>query len=120
MGGVARRSIVRGGLIGGVGAIYLCLVGIYTKFADLELVGEQITLGRVLIVGAGARRRVRGDAPSGRGRRTAMRCRSREASARGRGPGSSTGVGLRGGGRVRRLVRGRPDPRGLRLGDRSR
>ncbi len=50
MGGVTRRWIVRGGLIGGVGAIYLCLVGIYTKFADLQLVGEHVTLGRVLIV----------------------------------------------------------------------
>jgi branched-chain amino acid transport system permease protein len=50
MGGVSGRSIVRGGLIGGIAAIYLCLVGLYTKFADLELVGEQITLGRVLLV----------------------------------------------------------------------
>jgi len=50
IGGVARRSIVRGGLIGGVAAIYVALVGLYTKFADLELVGEQVTLGRVLIV----------------------------------------------------------------------
>ncbi len=50
MGGVSRRSIVRGGLIGGVAAIYLALVGLYTKFATLELVGEQVTLGRVLLV----------------------------------------------------------------------
>jgi branched-chain amino acid transport system permease protein len=50
MGGVPTRSIVRAGLLGGVGAIYVALVGLYTKFADLELVGEQITLGRVLIV----------------------------------------------------------------------
>jgi len=50
MGEVPPRSIVRAGLLGGAGAIYVALVGLYTKFADLELVGEQITLGRVLIV----------------------------------------------------------------------
>ncbi|MGH2635234.1 MAG: branched-chain amino acid ABC transporter permease [Actinomycetota bacterium] len=50
MGGVSGRSIVRVGLIGGVMAVYVALVGLYTKFADLELVGEQVTLGRVLIV----------------------------------------------------------------------
>ena len=50
MGEVPTRSIVRAGLLGGAGAIYVALVGLYTKFADLELVGEQITLGRVLIV----------------------------------------------------------------------
>ena len=50
MGGVPPRSIVRAGLIAGVGAIYIALVGLYTKFADLALVGEQITLGRLLIL----------------------------------------------------------------------
>jgi branched-chain amino acid transport system permease protein len=50
MGGVPPRSIVRAGLIAGAGAIYVALVGLYTKFADLALVGEQITLGRLLIV----------------------------------------------------------------------
>jgi branched-chain amino acid transport system permease protein len=50
MGGVPSRSIIRAGLIGGAGAIYVALVGLYTKFADLALVGEQITLGRILIV----------------------------------------------------------------------
>jgi branched-chain amino acid transport system permease protein len=49
MGGVPRRSIVNGGLLGGVAAIYIALVGLYTKFADLALVGRQITLGRVLL-----------------------------------------------------------------------
>ena len=44
MGGVPTRSIVRAGLLGGAG-VYVALVGLYTKFADLELVGEQITLG---------------------------------------------------------------------------
>ena len=50
MGGVSRRSLVVAGLIGGAVAIYVALVGLYTKFADLALVGEQITLGRLLIV----------------------------------------------------------------------
>lgn len=50
MGGIPTRSIVRAGLIGGAAAIYVALVGLYTKFADLALVGEQVTLGRILIV----------------------------------------------------------------------
>ena len=50
MGGVPTGSIVRAGLIGGAGAIFIALVGLYTKFADLALVGEQITLGRLLIL----------------------------------------------------------------------
>ena len=50
MGGISSRSIVRAGLLAGAGSIYVSLVGLYTKFADLALVGEQITLGRVLIV----------------------------------------------------------------------
>jgi branched-chain amino acid transport system permease protein len=50
MGGVPTRSIVRAGLIAGAGAIFVALVGLYTKFADLALVGEQITLGRLLIL----------------------------------------------------------------------
>ena len=48
--GVPTRSIVRAGLIGGAAAIFIALVGLYTKFATLALVGEQITLGRLLIV----------------------------------------------------------------------
>jgi branched-chain amino acid transport system permease protein len=48
--GVPTRSIVRAALIGGVAAIFIALVGLYTKFATLALVGEQITLGRLLIV----------------------------------------------------------------------
>ncbi len=48
--GVPTRSVVRGGLIGGIAALYVALVGLYTEFADLELVGAQITLGRVLLV----------------------------------------------------------------------
>jgi branched-chain amino acid transport system permease protein len=50
MGGISTRSIVRTGLLAAAGSIYISLVGLYTKFADLALVGEQITLGRVLIV----------------------------------------------------------------------
>jgi hypothetical protein len=48
--GVPSRSIWRGGMIGAIAAIYVALVGLYTRFADLELVGEQITLGRLLLV----------------------------------------------------------------------
>ncbi len=50
MDGSAARSIVRTGLVGGAIAIYIALVGLYTRFADLELVGDQVTLGRVLLV----------------------------------------------------------------------
>ena len=48
--GIARRSVMRGGAFGGIAAIYIALVGLYTEFAELELVGEQITLGRVMLV----------------------------------------------------------------------
>jgi branched-chain amino acid transport system permease protein len=48
--GVPSRSIVRAALIGGAASIFIALVGLYTKFATLALVGEQITLGRLLIV----------------------------------------------------------------------
>jgi branched-chain amino acid transport system permease protein len=50
MGGIGSRSVVRAGLLAGVGSIFVALVGLYTKFADLALVGEQITLGRLLIL----------------------------------------------------------------------
>jgi len=50
MARVPTASIVRAGLVGGAVAIYVALVGLYTRFADLELVGEQLTLGRVLIL----------------------------------------------------------------------
>jgi branched-chain amino acid transport system permease protein len=50
MDGRAVRSIVQTGLVGGAIAIYIALVGLYTRFADLELVGEQVTLGRVMLV----------------------------------------------------------------------
>ena len=48
--GIARRSVMRGGALGGVAAIYIALVGLYTEFAELELVGERVTLGRVMLV----------------------------------------------------------------------
>ncbi|HJS25582.1 MAG TPA: leucine/isoleucine/valine transporter permease subunit [Actinomycetota bacterium] len=41
---------MRGGLLGAIAAIYVALVGLYTEFAELELVGEQVTLGRLLLV----------------------------------------------------------------------
>jgi branched-chain amino acid transport system permease protein len=53
MGGIPTRSLVRASLIGGATAIFIALVGLYTKFATLALVGEQITLGRLMIVAPG-------------------------------------------------------------------
>jgi len=44
-----RRSIVRGGLVGAAVCVYIALVGLYTRFVDLELVGEQVTFSRILI-----------------------------------------------------------------------
>jgi branched-chain amino acid transport system permease protein len=50
VGPVPVRSIVGGGLIAAAVFVYLALVGLLERFADLNLVGEQITLGRVLLV----------------------------------------------------------------------
>lgn len=50
MGPVPLRSIVGGGLVGAVVFLYLALVGLLERFADLNLVGDQVTLGRVLLV----------------------------------------------------------------------
>lgn len=50
MGDVSTASVLRGGLIGAAGAVYVAAVGLYTRFAALELVGEQVTLGRLLLV----------------------------------------------------------------------
>ena len=113
MGGVPTRSIVRAGLLGGAGAIYVALVGLYTKFADLELVGEQITLGRVLIVApafvaAFAVTRPRVVA----GERRSVELRG--GLAVGAVSALVGGAALLRGDLVRRLVRRRPDPRGLR------
>jgi branched-chain amino acid transport system permease protein len=50
MDGVGVRRTVSAGLLGAAGAVFLALVGLYTRFADLALVGEQVTLGRLLLV----------------------------------------------------------------------
>jgi branched-chain amino acid transport system permease protein len=42
--------VIRAGGIGGVVGIYLALIGMYDRFAELELVGERITFSRVLLV----------------------------------------------------------------------
>ena len=42
---IGTRRIVYAGLLGAAGAVYIALVGLYARFADLELVGEQVTLG---------------------------------------------------------------------------
>ncbi len=47
---VPPRSVLRAGLVGGAVLVYLALVGLVERFADLRLVGEQITLGRLLLV----------------------------------------------------------------------
>lgn len=49
MEGLRVRSCVRSGLVGGIVAIYLMLEGLVERFGELNLVGDQITLGRVLI-----------------------------------------------------------------------
>ncbi len=43
------RSTVRAGVAGGIVLIYLALVGLIERFSDLKLVGEQVTLGRLLL-----------------------------------------------------------------------
>jgi branched-chain amino acid transport system permease protein len=50
MGPVPVRSVIRAGLLGAIVSVYLALVGLTERFADLELVGEQVTLGRVLLI----------------------------------------------------------------------
>ena len=49
MGPVPLRSVLRAGAAGGFVLIFLSLVGLIGRFADLNLVGEQVTLGRVLL-----------------------------------------------------------------------
>ena len=49
MGAVPIRALVGGGLIGAVVSVYLALVGLLGRFADLNLIGEQVTLGRILL-----------------------------------------------------------------------
>jgi branched-chain amino acid transport system permease protein len=50
VGPVGVRSAIGAGLLGFVGSLYLALVGLTERFGDLELIGEQITLGRLLLV----------------------------------------------------------------------
>jgi branched-chain amino acid transport system permease protein len=50
VGPITVRSCVLGGLLGAVASLYLALVGLTERFGDLELVGEQITLGRLLLL----------------------------------------------------------------------
>jgi branched-chain amino acid transport system permease protein len=47
--GVRVRSCIRSGLVGGIVALYLALEGLVERFGELNLVGVQITLGRVLL-----------------------------------------------------------------------
>ncbi len=49
MGAIPIRAIVGGGLLGAAVSVYLALVGLLARFADLNLIGEQVTLGRVLL-----------------------------------------------------------------------
>ncbi len=46
---VGTRTGVRAGLIGGVVLVYLAMVGMIAAFDDLNLIGEQVTLGLVLL-----------------------------------------------------------------------
>jgi len=46
---VRTRAGVRAGLIGGVVLVYLAMVGMIAAFDDLNLIGEQVTLGLVLL-----------------------------------------------------------------------
>jgi branched-chain amino acid transport system permease protein len=50
MGGIPVASILRAGGIGAIAYLYLALAGLIERFEDLNLVGEVITLGRVLLV----------------------------------------------------------------------
>jgi branched-chain amino acid transport system permease protein len=50
MGPVPPGSVLRAGAIGGLVTIYLVLVGLFERFQDLQLVGEEITFSRVLLL----------------------------------------------------------------------
>jgi branched-chain amino acid transport system permease protein len=50
VGPVGLRSAIAAGLVGAFASLYLALVGLTERFGDLELIGEQVTLGRVLLV----------------------------------------------------------------------
>ena len=44
------NRVIKAGLIGGAVTIFLGLVGLIERFADLQLVGEQITFSRLILV----------------------------------------------------------------------
>jgi branched-chain amino acid transport system permease protein len=46
---VTRRA-VKVGLIGGIGAVYLCMVGIVPRFEDREVIAGVINLGRTMLL----------------------------------------------------------------------
>ncbi len=47
---VTPKRTVRLGLVGSVGIIYVAMVGMVQTFDGVRLVGEQVTLGRLLLV----------------------------------------------------------------------
>jgi len=49
-GPIDVRTIIRAGLITGAIALYIALVGLLERFEDLNIVGEQITFSRVVLV----------------------------------------------------------------------
>ncbi|HYF11493.1 MAG TPA: hypothetical protein VEC09_04260, partial [Actinomycetota bacterium] len=49
-GPIGVRTIVRAGLITGAIALYIALVGLLERFEDLNIVGEQLTFSRVVLV----------------------------------------------------------------------
>jgi branched-chain amino acid transport system permease protein len=50
LGPIPLRSIVRTGVIGGLVAIYVAVAGLFERFQDLNIVGEQITFSRIVLV----------------------------------------------------------------------
>ncbi|HEX9122536.1 MAG TPA: branched-chain amino acid ABC transporter permease [Actinomycetota bacterium] len=48
--GLTARRVARLGMLGGMGVIYLALVGMVQTFDGVRLVGDQVTLGRVLLI----------------------------------------------------------------------
>jgi branched-chain amino acid transport system permease protein len=49
LGPVPVRSVIAGGIGAAAVLVYLALVGLLDRFAGLNLVGEQVTLGRVML-----------------------------------------------------------------------
>lgn len=50
MGSVPLRPAIRAGVLGGVVAVFVTLLGLFERFETLRLVGEQITFSRVLLL----------------------------------------------------------------------